>query len=848
MKEPLLNVNEDKPHDSVESQYINDVKHKMTTIRKQWCVADVCLPFGIIFTLLLIVTVIALLLLRESYINDDSVLNITLLHGKITYCSLITSIPFAVLLLINVTAFSVTKLSKYYFPSNKSYIITSFAEALLYFGALFDTYISTMLLVGFWMPYFFEGRHFYSISWAFSTKYKRCCFILDYLYKIIPILLLIANVIFEILYWEYLLPSDFTVINVLLVLSPVILIAALFGIIFVLTYYEYIQSLSTLLGAKSVIYAHDDEIFEKRIKILQSKRISTVIIFIFMIVISIEYITWFLFLFVDVWSSQGVDYGYLLNDDIYQSISFCILMTLLSIFSLSSYFTLGKYLTYWHCKYCNVPIRNSCDVCDVCGANQNGISMKISDHEPPLNDDKKEEILIELQQTRVRCSRNSSYEYIEKDENKDENKYDSDANFEFGSFINYSLLKSKYSSFKEERIYNTMHQIDISVWDNIYHEAQNKLNQDEARQLIAKNNLYNISKIQKISIGNVMAIKLYTDLDIAQSYFRKSFRKQHKYDTDKDIIKRHCDNYYFWGKNLNHAITIYGTKLNENKTYYHGLNHYFMFPSLIKDFNIPTSFTTSLIVASSHRFAGNNGIILQVKALWPMESKWNRIKSLNVEWISCHPQENETLLFGNFNQLMIYNVIIPKQSEQQTLRSQKISLICFFERICDGYVIKSLGDPKKKMNFSELKILIQNEINNSFNNDYVSMLFHNICRNRTLFTIKYMVTFRNIIDMFQNIHSQTENIGITMQCDGCDIDMTCVNETEYGSCFYCHSQLIKSVCQNCQYSLCIDCLSVLIILQRIFTNARHLRFKMSEYNEIKTNALQIELLQSKTLF
>eukprot|EP01084_Bolivina_argentea_P128859 227692_1 len=313
--------------------------------------------------------------------------------------------------------------------------------------------------------------------------------------------------------------------------------------------------------------------------------------------------------------------------------------------------------------------------------------------------------------------------------------------FEFGLFIYYELLRqNKYESFKEEM--TQQNHIDMDTWNQMYAAAKTKAETEKAKECIAKYNHNNMLKIQQIQIADILAIKLYTDLDELQHEFRQSFSRKHG-ETDTDVIKRHISKYYFWGKWLHHAITVYGDKINNklkinNKkvAYYHGLSTELCFDSLRHDFNIPMSVTTNQIKAG--QFATDKGIILELKCQWDYESKWNRTKAFSVKWISEYPLEEEVLLFGNFNQLMIANIILMRDQKNNKQHKLIIQTINNFEMLCNGMNLDDEYDENNPMH-NTMKMLIENEFHGQQNHDYFAKLFHNICEKREKFIVQKFV-------------------------------------------------------------------------------------------------------------
>eukprot|EP01084_Bolivina_argentea_P052155 95823_1 len=417
----------------------------------------------------------------------------------------------------------------------------------------------------------------------------------------------------------------------------------------------------------------------------------------------------------------------------------------------------------------------------------------------------------------------------------------------FGSFIYYNLLKSKYKCFKTEMLTH----IDIDQWNSIYEAATYLLRVNEARNHveISVNNHNNVLKEQYIQFGDILSIKFYTDLDEAQRKFRQSFRKLNGED-DKAVIKRHVNEYYFWGKWLHHAIEVYGHKIdNEIHSYFHGLDQKFKFPSLRNDFNIPTSVTTDVRVAQT--FAGVSGIILQIKCQWNSESQWNRSKALPVTWISKYKYEQEVLLFGIFNQLMIANIIDDKVDDLNDTKLI-VETINNFERLCKGIELNRNYDDS--MHALKMKKLIENEITNSYvaNNDYFADMFHNICLNLTAFSVKALIHYhQKRSDVLQILNDQVKFNNINICCNGCKVQMIRIDNHRKTNlkCASCDAFAIwdcrKQQCES-GYKLCGCCSDMVQMISMVLKNAQHV-IKINEYDTAKMNALRIESLMEKKL-
>ena len=434
----------------------------------------------------------------------------------------------------------------------------------------------------------------------------------------------------------------------------------------------------------------------------------------------------------------------------------------------------------------------------------------------------------------------------------EETKYDdstSDDNnellFGFGSFIYYNLLQPspRHQSLKEEMLSH----IKVKEWDNIYEESIRLLNTYHAATFISREDHNNILTVQPMQIGDILAIKFYTDLTDQQKSFRQSFLSTSATDTDTDIIKRHVSDYYFWGKWLNHAITVYGEKINNDEdTYYHGLSKKLVFSSMGRDFNIPTSVTTDRGVAGM-KFAGRNGIILQIKCKYDYNSKWNKSKALLVDWISAFPREKETLLFGNFNELKIENIYVMDDFDNNKQHKTLIQAMGKFEHMVNGF---NINEKQKTKNATVLYQLMKNELEKS-EMDYFGEIFHRICEERVFYGI---TAFRKYIDKYW-----TNDLGINslnlpeLKCTKCDKAMLDISRThlEVNKCYQCgHESVYYCDNNHCNWfwdadGFCSDCGGVIQLFQHLMPNASYEKSPdiKNRFNRIKMAALKIESLQ-----
>jgi len=465
-------------------------------------------------------------------------------------------------------------------------------------------------------------------------------------------------------------------------------------------------------------------------------------------------------------------------------------------------------------------------------------------------------------------------EMDEKQSEEKLDKYDKYRYYEykFGSFIYYDLLKPKFWTFKQELLNNDMYRINIDKWNDIFEKAKVTINTFVAREYV------DLRTGRNIGIQHIISMICYTDYDALCYNFRNSFRKLDPDENERDVMKRHCNNYYHLGKWLNDAIGTYGSLVSKYKMpLYHGLAGHFLFESLCTDFNIPTSATTEISVAQN--FTANEGLILQFDSKWRNGSVWDKAQCLSVEWLSSHSWEREVLFFGNFNQLRIVNIIFTSYQEEKTdhlkIFLQSISL---WEMICDGYVCDSDANVEHdKLTYQILHILIKASLLNDqslISNDnaiphYVMKLFRNICEKREFFTLQgiwnmywqyeeaenkeQLSEVSNLLDVlmenvteeeiFENIRCKCRDTMIKKiitkknWCDGCRD----INKTKNMMGFHCKNS-------QCDYCLHTSCAKIVVNMKMLLLNAVQQHAKMERLDEIKANALKIELLRSTGLW
>eukprot|EP01084_Bolivina_argentea_P298572 514557_1 len=200
---------------------------------------------------------------------------------------------------------------------------------------------------------------------------------------------------------------------------------------------------------------------------------------------------------------------------------------------------------------------------------------------------------------------------------------------DFGQHVtdwNVNIKDSKFVNMKEEWMKNEFFIIDENIYQSLKIKSTTLANLD-----------YNKNRY-KLSVDDVLCLKVYTDTDKLQANFRHAFRCS----ADKN---RRCQ-FIHWAVNLS-VIFIQIEALNEaynynnaicNYTLYHGLNRLFNTRGLGGQFYGVLSTTWEKSIAG--QFAGGRGMILQIHK----EINVQNTNAISVHWISCHPEQEILLM------------------------------------------------------------------------------------------------------------------------------------------------------------------------------------------------------------
>jgi len=195
----------------------------------------------------------------------------------------------------------------------------------------------------------------------------------------------------------------------------------------------------------------------------------------------------------------------------------------------------------------------------------------------------------------------------------------------------------KYKHLKEEMLNNEYAKISPKQWEGVLKKCHKILNGDFTS--FRRKHWSRKLRDNKIGMKHLLALKLYTDFDLLQREFRKTYRAPFNED------RKRLESFAQWRKLLEETFSRFNTVTTEQqqpRRLFHGINT--RMP--VADFSGknwgPSSTTTDLHVARS--FAGKRGMVLVLRPKRTL-TETNRFRVLDISWISDYPDEKEYLIF-----------------------------------------------------------------------------------------------------------------------------------------------------------------------------------------------------------
>eukprot|EP01084_Bolivina_argentea_P073007 132513_1 len=155
--------------------------------------------------------------------------------------------------------------------------------------------------------------------------------------------------------------------------------------------------------------------------------------------------------------------------------------------------------------------------------------------------------------------------------------------------------------------------------------------------------IYQINyKTAVISIEQLIAICIYSNFDVLQRKFSKTFIKKSREEDVDDVIARHSS-FAVFGRLLREAVEVFGSELNQKSKYqsfYHGISaELTLFNQSFCDYSGPLSTSCNYQVVLNY-VINNNGLIVELS-----KGRKEDVFYFDCQWLSDHINEQEQLFF-----------------------------------------------------------------------------------------------------------------------------------------------------------------------------------------------------------
>eukprot|EP01084_Bolivina_argentea_P081117 146903_1 len=223
-------------------------------------------------------------------------------------------------------------------------------------------------------------------------------------------------------------------------------------------------------------------------------------------------------------------------------------------------------------------------------------------------------------------------------------------------------IAPKYSSLKDEILYNNEATVSASFWSQQFQKAlchqrtmlylsiKATIPPMRTNALDTHPSIFGYNAGDKMSLSHLIVIMIYCAADEFQAKYSSSYRPINIYEDDDFIsIKKRHSNFHYFAKNLREAVEVFGNMymIGNVKRMYHGVNSEMIFAKM--EANIYSPFSTTSEWSVAVQFASNTGMILE---LVPS----NFLKYFACSWLSMYPQEQEYLFIGGWSGLNIVNI------------------------------------------------------------------------------------------------------------------------------------------------------------------------------------------------
>eukprot|EP01084_Bolivina_argentea_P234292 394439_1 len=217
--------------------------------------------------------------------------------------------------------------------------------------------------------------------------------------------------------------------------------------------------------------------------------------------------------------------------------------------------------------------------------------------------------------------------------------------------LGHFYISLKFSNLKQELTQNPIFHVSITQFLHLVQKAEQHIKTDMARELTsvrkARSKCYGIQFGSPLKIDHLVAMMAHCNHTVLQFKFGETFRLKNKDETDSELKERHR-NFYWLGRLLRECTECYGMKKGPNKMY-HGVNKYFMYPSIFATIKCPLSTTLDYSVAVN--FSTNSGMIWElfvhtVAIAENFDNNDQRKLCFDCRWLSDYVNEQEVFFIG----------------------------------------------------------------------------------------------------------------------------------------------------------------------------------------------------------
>eukprot|EP01084_Bolivina_argentea_P170506 295447_1 len=296
-------------------------------------------------------------------------------------------------------------------------------------------------------------------------------------------------------------------------------------------------------------------------------------------------------------------------------------------------------------------------------------------------------------------------------------------------------VRKKYKSFKEELITNKIMTINLCQFNSELKKAGKYFNSYYCQKVIINQNQKENEMFREknklkpyhieITVEHILSVLIYSNYDILQYEFTKTYRPIHQNESHESICKRH-EEFYFLGNYLNQTVHRLGKNIHKGtiKSFYHGITEKLLF-SLQKGAKIESPLSTSSSMEVAINFTANKGLLVEFGC-----DVMNAI-GLSVAWCSDFPNEREHLFIQSGAGLKFVNITDVKNDFDFDCILEAIHILNSLDVIDEHY-----SDRKGEIAARLIKQETDTETWDSLN-IYAKKLFHLYCSEITFLQINW---------------------------------------------------------------------------------------------------------------